>query len=965
MATKKSAKSKEKKTRSGTYIAALGASAGGLESLETFFSAVPDNSDIAYVVITHMEPTSVSLLPDLLQKKTTMKVLQVKNRTIIKPDHVYVIPPDHNLRISRGVLYLEKRDGEKPPTPINHFFRSLAEDQKEHAIGVVLSGMGTDGTIGLKAIKENLGLIIAQDPDSARYKSMTRSAIDTGIIDYVLHPENMPEKILRYIKHDRDHLAMKEAAKEEDESTFKRLLYFLTAKSGYDFSNYKRNTIIRRIRRRMSIHQIESMNRYLHYVQENPHEINGLFKELLISVTNFFRDPEAFQIIKDDVFPELFDDKPEGYKIRIWVPGVATGEEAYSIAMVLKEYMEENQKDFDVQIFATDIDEDSVETARAGVYPSSISQDVSESRLKQFFEKDGNAFRINSEIREMIIFASQNLIKDPPFTRLDYICCRNLLIYLDYTIQKKVMPLFHYSLKPGGILFLGSSESVGEFTDLFEAVNSKWKIFRRKHNSEAVHPIIDFPLTSSGEAARRPQTRQYSGPGLAELTAGILLDEYAPAAVVVDKNGDIIYIQGRTGKYLEHAPGKPSNNIKDLAREGLNIHLPAALRISSSKKEEVRRNGVRVKTNGNDQLINLVVRPLQEAKAMDGLFLVKFEDIDFDKNRAIKTDSKSEDQEAFNHLELELKDTKESLQTTIEELETSNEELKSMNEEYQSTNEELKSANEELETSREELQSLNEELATVNSELQEKIEKLRTAHEEMQVLMDSLDIPTIFLDKNLCIKRYTYQATELINLLDKDIGRPLHHISTNMENGFIFEDAQEVFNTSTPLQREVRDKKGRWFLKRTVKYRLPQEDEAGVAISFLNIHNLQRVEEILSINKQSLLYAENIVEMVREPFIILNREFEILSANKVYYSTFKSSPENTEGKNLFEVEGGMWDIPGLHQLLEEILPHNKSVNDFVVEHNFPETGYRKMILNARQIILHGEFMDRILLGIRI
>ncbi len=949
------------------FVVGLGASAGGLSSLEKFFNNMTAASGIAFVIVTHMEPDHHSMMPELLQRETAMPVRQVEDGMIIEPDHIYIIPPDHDMAVMDGALQLmdrQKRTGSQ--STINFFLRALAEDFQEKAIAVIMSGTGTDGSLGIKSIKEKLGMVMAESQETAQYRGMPESAINTGMVDYVLPAGEMPEKIIAYIKQDKSRRKKEKTGRDtEAKAPLKKIFFLLRNKTGHDFSNYKRNTITRRIDRRMNIHQIGNLDKYVHYLQQNEHEIELLFKELLIGVTNFFRDPEAFQVMKEKVFPLLLDEKSQDYNLRIWIPGTATGEEAYSIAILLHEYMMEKEKTFRVQIFATDIDEDAVEKARSGEYTASISNDVSPERLRNYFERQNNSYVVRRDIREMLIFASQNIIKDPPFIKIDLICCRNLLIYLDGELQRKLLPLFHYSLKPGGILFLGSSETIGHHHDLFSTIDSRWKIYKANPEDSGRHPVIEFPLSSSRHREAAVDRRGEGGPGINDITEKKLLAEYAPSAVVINRRGEILYVHGRTGKYLEPAEGTANWNILEMAREGLKFQIPSLIRKANSSEKAVTRQGIRIKTNGDVQIANVTVRPLKEFKDPPGLLLVTFEEVETRPElQNIEISAEKQDDESYRQLEQELKSTKENLQTTIEELETSNEELKSMNEEYQSTNEELKSANEELETSREELQSLNEELTTVNSELQEKVINLNTAHLEMQSLLNNLELPTIFLDNDLCLKKFTVQVKDLIRLIEKDYGRPIDHIATNFTDDTMVQDAQQARDTLQVKEKEIQTRDGRWYLRRIIPYRTSGQEIDGVVITFRDIHQRRALREELEELKNSREDARLIMETIHEPLLILNGKMKVLSANSAFYQKFHARKAETLGHFLYALGDNQWDIPRLRELLEEVLPDRKTIDNFEVAQEFPEIGYRKMLLNSRRMEAGGEGEEKILLAFR-
>lgn len=965
------------KIKSTFPIVGMGASAGGLEAFEQFFIHMPTDSGIAFVVVPHLDPSHASMLTDLLKRFTKMKVIEIKDRMRVEPDHVYVIPPNKDIAIFHGILQLTmpaKPRGLR--MPIDLFFRSLAEDQGERTICIILSGSGSDGTMGLRAINGAGGMSIVQEPASAKYDSMPKSAINTGLVDYVLPVEKMPAQLLGYMKHSFLKKAIKISTSttlEKSPKSFEKILMLLRSNTGHDFSFYKKSTIYRRIERRMSLHEIEDTSKYLRYLQEYPDEIQMLFKEFLISVTSFFRDPEAFEVLKTKALPKMLENKPENYSLRVWVPGCASGEEAYSIAMAFRESADKLKRDFKFQIFGTDIDEDAISTARAGIYPSNISIDMTPERLKGFFVKEDNAYRVKKEIRETVVFAVQNVIKDPPFTKLDILSCRNLLIYLDSELQNKLLPLFHYSLKPGGILFLGSSESIGRFVDIFNVIDKKWRFFQSKESifSAQTMTFTGLPWTyepSPWEGAR--EVKKIREINVTELTQKLLLENFSPPCVIINEKGEILYVQGRTGKYLETAPGQASLNILEMAREGLIYELRAAIRNAISKKKDIIYRGLQVKTDGGFQTINLTVKPIDETEGMQGLMMVVFEDISpvtKAESEKTKVGSARKHNKRVEELEMELNYTRESLQAMIEELQSSNEELKSTNEELQSTNEELQSTNEEMESCGEEMQSVNEELMMVNSELQASIDQLARAENDMKNLIGSSKIGIIFLDNKLCIKRFTPEATKVINLISTDVGRPVGHMVSNLKYENLLIDAQKVIDSLVFTEVEVQTKEGNWYLMRIMPYRTVDNVLDGVVITFNDITQLKRTEEeLIKLNaafQAACKYAESIVETVREALVVLNAGLHVISVNQSFYKIFKVTKEETEGRFIYELGNRQWDIPSLRELLEEILPKNTYFEDFEVIIDFPGIGKRTMLLNARRIFHEGIGLQMILLAI--
>ncbi len=951
------------------YVVGIGASAGGLDALETFFSNMPDNSGMAFIVVSHLDPNHISIMPELIQKFTKMKLFQAEDGMVVEPNHVYVAPANRDLAILHGTIQLiEPVEAHGFRLPIDFFFKSLSVDLGEKAICIILSGMASDGTAGLKAVKSELGMVMVQDPNSAKFDGMPSSAIKTGLADYILPPEEMPDQLIRYSFQKVKGILLDKAITDgKIPDALQKIFILLRTHTGHDFSLYKQNTIYRRVERRMNISQLDSLPNYIRLLQENPTEIENLFKEILIGVTNFFRDPESFEKLKK-LLLELIKSKPDNGQIRIWVPGCSTGEEAYSIAIILKECMNEAKKYFNVQIFATDIDSEAIEKARVGSF-SGIESDVGKERLNRFFTSEGNLFYIRKEIREMLVFAPQSIIKDPPFTKLDLISCRNLLIYLNSELQKKIIPLFHYSLLPNGILFLGSSETISGFVDLFSMLDKKWKIYKRKDSIYSAQPFIEFPVSRSRGKTYETIVNKNEVKNITRLAEKAILQNYSPNCVIINGNGDILYIHGRTGKYLELTNGEAKMNIFEMAREGLKQELPATIRKVLSGNKQLTVEGIKVKTNGRARLINITVKPIKEPAELQGSMLIIFDDVKPGKNAPVSKidhhDKKSE--KIIKGLEHELKSVKENLRSTIEELETSNEELKSTNEEMQSTNEEMQSSNEELETSKEELQSLNEELITVNTELQNKNDELSIINNDMKNLLDSIDIPTIFLDNNLVIKRFTHHATKVVNLISSDIGRPINHIVTNLKYERFIEDAKEVLRTLIRKEIELQTKNGIWYQMRIIPYRTKSNLIDGVVITFSDINHIKTASvEINKLNKEIQLareYADNIIDTVREPLLILDKDLKVLSANRSFYKMFNTVSEKTVGKFIYELDGKNWEIPQLRELLEQIIPKRNFFENYEIEYNFVNEGKKKLILNARQILQGDKETKLILLAI--
>ncbi|HEX7523227.1 MAG TPA: chemotaxis protein CheB [Candidatus Deferrimicrobium sp.] len=841
----------------GFPVVGIGASAGGLAAIEAFFAAMPSDKEIgtAFVVVQHLSPDHKSILIDLVKRYTRMQVFQVEDGIELQPDCVYIIPPNRDMALLDGKLHLLDPGAPRGlRLPIDFFFRSLAQDRQEQAICIVLSGTGTDGTLGLKAVKEEGGMAMAQAPESAAYDGMPRSAILTGLVDYVLPPEKMPERLFAYVDHafgGRQKPVVSHGPAATD--LLQKVFVLLRAQTGHDFSLYKRNTIQRRVERRMAIAQIDRLEEYVRYLRETPLEADALFGELLIRVTSFFRDPEAFESLREHVIAPFFSKTSDGIG-RIWVPGCSTGEEAYSIAILIREQRDQRKKAFQVQIFATDIDIASIEKARVGVYPESIAADVSSERLERFFVKKESSYRISKGIRDMVVFAKQDFIKDPPFSRLDLISCRNLLIYLSGEAQKKILPMFHYALNQGGHLLLGNSETVGEFTKQFTLVDKKWKIYRQAGEASSRHVTGPYlpPLEGAVPVMWPRSVRDPAHPAaVRDLAEQALLEGYIPASVLINPALEVLYIHGRTGKYLEPAPGNAGLNLLDMAREGLRMELAAAARKVLALKTPVRCDGLQVKSNGDTSVVNLIVQPVTKPEAARGLLMVIFEDVTPGPGPPVQEASEpvNDQEQRLATVERELRAKEEYLQATIEELQTSNEELKSINEEAQSANEELQSANEELETSREELQSVNEELLTVNNELQTKIEELSQASNDMNNLLAGTNIGTIFVDHQKRIKRFTPAATQISNLIKTDIGRPVGDIVSQLV-GYdqLMEDTQAVLDTLIPKVAEVQSRSGQWYQMKIQPYRTVQNVIEGAVLTFVEI---TREKELLEALRES------------------------------------------------------------------------------------------------------------------
>jgi two-component system CheB/CheR fusion protein len=884
-------------------VVGLGASAGGLAAFEAFFSGMPADSDpgMAFVLVQHLAPDHKSLLTELIGRYTRMQVFEVEDGMRVQPNCAYIIPPNRDMAFLNGALQLlEPAAPHGRRLPIDFFFRSLAQDQGERAIGIVLSGTGSDGTLGVRAIKGEGGMVMAQTPATTEYDGMPRNALATGLVDYELPPAEMPAQLLAYAAHA---LGGSRGAglvpAPMPENALKKIFVLVRAQTGHDFSHYKPSTIGRRIERRMAVHQIATIENYVNYLQRVPGEVDSLFRDLLIGVTNFFRDPEAFLVFRQRVIPQILARKQEGEVIRVWSAGCSTGEEAYSLAMLLVEEMQEHSKNCVVQIFATDLDGRAITMARAGLYPASIANDLTPERLARFFtvEADGGAYRIHKGIRDMVIFSVQDLIKDPPFSKLDLLCCRNVMIYMSAHLQRQLIPLFHYALNPGGTLFLGTSETVGDSGNLFTPLDVKQKIYQRREDVSGTRGAVlsrVLPMVGSVEsqvAARVAVRRNFPiRQPLREMAEQAMLAQVVQVGALVNGQGDILYFHGRTGRYLEPVPGEATtHNILAMAREGLRAELTRALHQAWTAHEVVRHAGLRVKTNGHYSMVNLTVCPVASGDvATPGvpLYLVILEEApeapmgaEGNGEHLAKSGRPGAADMRIAELKEELRDKEEYLRSSKEELEASNEELKSANEELQSLNEEMQSTNEELETSKEELQSVNEELNTVNTELQSGMMDLSRVNNDMNNLLSGTGIATVFVDHELRILRFTPATTRLINLIQTDVGRPVGHIVSNLV-GYtdLVADVQLVLNTLVPKEVEVQTTDGQWYQMRLMPYRTREHVIEGAVITFVDITEMQRVKESLRKANEDLRLAV-VVRDAYDAITVQDLEGRILAWN--------------------------------------------------------------------------------------
>jgi two-component system CheB/CheR fusion protein len=842
-----------KEPRATTLVVGLGASAGGLEALEQFFSHVPTRSRLVFVVVQHLEPHHPSMLPELLARHTSQPVIEAADLAQAEPGRTYVIAPGTWLTIENGVFHVTRATGPRPAGPIDRFFSSLAEDAGVRAVGIVLSGAGHDGTAGLRAIKERGGLTLAQTPETARHESMPQGAIEAGLVDHVLPAERMPAVLVEHARFVATVGGGAADVEAELEGSLGRICSLLHQHTDHDFGRYKPGTLLRRIHRRMQVRHVESVDDYLRLLGKADGEPQALLKDLLIGVTQFFRDPEAFEALARQVVPRIVQGKAADAPVRIWVPGCASGEEAYSIAILVREHLERLETRRFVQIFATDLDVKALAEARQGRYPAEIAEHVSPSRLAQFFVPDGKGYQAGTDLREMCIFSEHSLIRDPPFSQLDLVSCRNVLIYLSADLQKRVVPLFHYALRPGGFLFLGPSEGIGN-PELFEVLDKRNRIFRRKE--PLTRPQVEFPL-SGRSATRRPavvpapaQAAADRGTPTAREQIGAafeqaLREEFTSPSAVIDERGDALFVAGPISRYLQLPAGPVGTpNLLEAFRGGLGRELRAALQAARTGRRRIVRDNIQVEIEESARTVRLLVRPMAVGEPDERLFLVVVrEEAAAPTAGEVGGESVDSGEPALEQLETELRTTRAELKATVEELESANEELNSSNEELISTNEELQSANEELQTSKEELQSLNEELETVNTELRQKVDELGTANSDLQNLFTATEVATVFLDRSLRVVKFTPAATALFRLIDADVGRPLSDLAPRFAGQDLDADAREVLRLLAPVERQIQAADGAWYTLRVLPYRTTDNVVAGVVITFVDVSGIMRAEQ--------------------------------------------------------------------------------------------------------------------------
>ncbi len=950
-------------------IVGIGASAGGLDAFTQLLRALPNDTGMAFVLVQHLDPHHDSQLPEILSASTAMPVVTVVDGMRLRPDGVFVIPPNATMVLEDGVLRLADR---KPGLhlPIDAFFESLARVQGGGAIAIVLSGNASDGSNGVKAVKAECGLTFAQDEASAQHIGMPRSAISTGAIDYVLSPPEIARELIHLSQHPFVAAATHDQAGEEilpdGNGELKIIFRALRQGTKVDFSHYKRNTIRRRIGRRMIVNRVRTMAEYARLLHDHPDEVRELYRDLLISVTNFFRDPGVFHALRH-LLEDLIGSRDAGEPFRVWVPGCASGEEVYSLAICLKELLDEKDLSTPIQLFGTDISDTALDRARSGMYPDLIAQDVSPERLRRFFARVDRGFQVSKAIRESCIFARQDVLEDPPFGHTDLISCRNLLIYLDSALQSKVLPVFHYSLNPTGLLLLGSAESIASASDLFSVIDKRHRVYGRKPVPARLHLNLAGARESAGPAKARTAL---SGPELQKKADLVIQQKYAPPAVVVDSDLRILHFRGHTGFYLEPAHGEATLSLLRMARESLTVPLRKALEAAAERKSSVRETGISVENDGERRQINLEVTPIAGTSPGERYYLIVFEEasakaaagpaaVMLPRRAKLAPDSKAPEGK-MRELRQQLAEIQESLSNTKEEHEAHSEELRAANEEIRSANEELQSTNEELSTTKEELQSANEELTTLNEELQNRNQESNTLNSDLVNLLSAVDIPFLMVDHQLRLRRFSAAAEKVLDLKPIDIGHPVTHVQGRIDLTSFGPPIRGVVETLVVKQWDLQDRDGRWFSATIRPYRTADNRITGAVIVFVDIDPLKRT---LRAAEEARDYAEGMIETVREPLLVLNGDLRIQRATPAFHETFRASRAETEGRLLYDIGNGQWNIPRLRELLGAAMFRNESFHDFEVESDFPHLGRRTMRLNARRISRDDDDHRSVLLAI--
>ncbi|MCA1776816.1 MAG: PAS domain-containing protein [Loktanella sp.] len=941
-------------------VIGIGASAGGIEALSGFFDAMPSDGGCAFVVVLHLDPNRESELAHILSNHTTMPVVQVEDGMHLAANSIYVIAPDSNLKVGNGQLHLSKPTRPRGQRhPVDVLFSSLALDQRERAIAIVLSGTGSNGTEGLRDIRAEGGMSLVQTPDTAKFDGMPRSAISAGLADHILDLDKMPDTLLAFISHGYVAEPGIKTISPEGEATLEDLLELLRTRGGHDFRSYKQSTLSRRVHRRLGLRNIGTLDDYLAELNDNPDEVTTLVGDLMISVTGFFRDPTAWEVLAERVIAPMIAERETGASIRVWAPACSTGEEAYSIAILLTEHAEAEGKHFDLKVFATDAQEDNLRKARDGIYPAAAMTGYPAQRLTRFFDEIDSSYQVSKELRDLVVFAPQNLLRDPPFSRLDLVSCRNFLIYLEPDAQQRIIALFHFALKQDGHLFLGNAETIGRQEDLFETVSKKWRIYRRMGSTR--RDLLAYAPNQDQSKSRALETTTQPAPepnaSAAEMARDALLAQFAPASVLINQKNRVLYFHGKTRDYLENPPGKPTRDLLAMVRDGLGANLRAAIREASKLGHSVTVDA-RIREGKADQSVTMTVLPLPDP-AQNGFLLVSFAPTVAQPaaTDATASGNLSPGEQA---LQEELAATRAELQNTIEYQETTNEDLRAANEETISMNEELQSINEELETSKEELQSFNEELNTVNSQLQHKIGELETTTNDLNNLLEGSDTPTLFLDEDFCIRWFAPATQDLFDFRASDIGRPIAHLARKFEDKNLLQDVETVLAKLTVIETEVKSDAGRWYLRRVLPYRTRKNRIKGVVITFNDITDRKQATETID---DARIYAETIVRTVQHPLIVLGRNLHVRSANEAFLKLFAIFDDDPIGQPIFELGTGEWNDPPLRELLDRVLSEDEEVHNFAIEQDFNQTGSRSMQLTACKLPQERGYDDLILIAI--
>jgi two-component system CheB/CheR fusion protein len=946
-------------------IVGVGASAGGLEAFSQLLEALPRNPGFAMVLVQHLAPQHESALPLLLSVRTNLEVVQVKEAMRVERNHVYIIPPNVQMRIEDNELHLMPRPTDRSQyTPIDFFLRSLADALQDRAIAVILSGTASDGTGGVREIKAVGGISIAQQPETAKYDGMPRAAIGTGLVDLVLSPPEIAQELVRItaahpLRHARTSVLPGQS--EEDvaaprDDQLDQIFTLIRSATGVDFRRYKLPTIQRRLHRRIVLHKLTGIDQYLKLLRDDRGEAHALYQDILIHVTRFFRDPDSFAALRAEILRQIIESRHEDLPVRVWVPGCSTGEEAYSVAMVICEYLGDRVGSVPVQVFGTDISEGSIEHARAGFYAQSIEADVSAERLRRFFIKVDGGYRIAKSVRDLCVFARQDLTRDPPFSKLDLILCRNVLIYMAAGLQRRLMGIFHYALRPTGYLVLGAAETVGRYADLFSVADKKHRFYQKKSGGTPdIHVPIEYKPPPPTEVPRAPVAARIEAARGIQAEANRLIQErYAPPGVVLDSDLQVVQFRGYTGAYLEPAPGDPSHSVLKMAREGLLHGLRSALHEARRTRATVRKSGLRVRINGGWRDVTLEIIPLNTGDRP--YFLVLFDE----SRRPAKTKTVPGRAPAVRQegrpsrlskddvsvLEQELASSREYLQSIIQELEAANEELQSANEEVLSANEELQSTNEELDTAKEELQSTNEELNTVNEELHGRNEELSRLNSDLMNLLGSVQIAIVIVSSDLRIRRFTPMAERVLNLLPGDVGRPIGHIKPNIDCPDLEQQIVHVIESVSPSEREVRDSQGNAYSLRIRPYKNIENRIDGAVLALFDIQDSQKTDRV---DQAAQTYVEALTETVREPVVVLDGALRARMVNRAFCETFGVTPADVAGRPLHELGNGQWNIPKLQERLSRALGKDGGVANFELQHEFPSRGPKTLMLSARRV----------------